>query len=381
MDFELNETQRMIQATARSFAEKEVKPLARKVDREHYYPIELVPKMAELGFMGMYVPEQWGGTGLDVVSYAIALEEICAACATTGVIMSVNNSLVSDPILRMGTDEQREQWLKPLASGQKLGCFCLSEPGTGSDAANQATRAERKGDVWVLNGTKNWITNGPFAHIALIFAMSAPEKGVKGITAFLVDTKNTPGYSVGAIEDKLGICGSATCQIILDNAEVPAANVLGTENEGFKVAMSTLDGGRIGIAAQAVGIGRAAFEAARDYSKERTAFGGPISQFQAIQFYLADMATRLDAARLLTLRAAHLKDRNESYGAAAAKAKVFASEVANWVATKAIQIHGGNGYSREYPVERHFRDAKITEIYEGTSEIQRIVIARDVLRD
>ncbi len=380
MDFELTETQRMIQDTARSFAEKEVKPLARKIDREHYFPTELLPKMAELGFMGMFVPEQWGGSGLDVVSYVLAMEEISAACATTGVIMSVNNSLVSDPILRMGSDEQKEKWLAPLASGEKLGCFCLSEPGTGSDAANQSARAVRKGDVWVLNGTKNWITNGPFADTALVFAMSDPSRGVKGITAFLID-KDAAGYSTGAVEDKLGICGSGTCQVILEDCEVPAGDVLGKENEGFKVAMSTLDGGRIGIAAQALGIARAAFHAAREYSKERKAFGGPISQFQAIQFYLADMATRLDAARLLTLRAAQLKDRKGNYGSAAAKAKVFASETANWIASKAVQVHGGNGYSREYDVERHFRDAKITEIYEGTSEIQRLVIARDVLRD
>ncbi len=381
MNFELNHHQKMIRDMARSFAQNEVKPLATRVDREHHFPVELLPHMAELGFMGMFIPEEWGGSGGDVVSYIVALEEISAACATTGVVMSVNNSLVSDPILKFGTDEQKDKWLKPLASGEKLGCFCLSEPGTGSDAANQATKAERKGDVYILNGTKNWITNGPFADTALIFAMSEPEKGVKGITAFLVDAHRTPGYSVGAIEDKLGICGSATCQIILENAEVPAANVLGEENGGFKVAMSTLDGGRIGIAAQAVGIARAAYEAAREYSKERTAFGGPISQFQAIQFYLADMATRIDAARLMTLRAAHRKDHRRPYGTEAAMAKVFASETANWVATKAVQVHGGNGYSREYPVERHFRDAKITEIYEGTSEIQRVVIARSVLQD
>ncbi len=379
MNFDLTETQQMIQDTARAFAQKDVQPLARKVDREHYFPVELLPKMAELGLMGVYVPEQWGGTGLDVVSYSIVMEEVSAACATAGVIISANNSLVCDPILRMGTDEQREKWLRPLARGEKLGCFCLSEPGTGSDAANQATRAVRKGDDWVLNGTKNWITNGPFAQTALVFAMSDADKGVKGITAFLID-KDTPGYSIGAIEDKLGICGSGTCQIILEDCVVPNENVLAGENNGFKVAMSTLDGGRIGIASQAVGIGRAAFEAARDYSKERKAFGGPISQFQAIQFYLADMSTRLDAARLLTQRAAHAKDTGGNYGPLAARAKVFASEAANWIATKAIQVHGGNGFSREYEVERHFRDAKITEIYEGTSEIQRVVIARDVLR-
>ncbi len=379
MNFSLTETQRMIQQTAREFAQKEVKPLAAKIDREAYFPHELVKRLGELGFLGMYVAEKWGGSGLDVVSYVLAMEEISAACATTGVIMSVNNSLVSAAIEHFGTDEQREKWLRPLASGKKLGCFCLSEPNTGSDAAAQRTKAVRKGDVYVLNGTKNWITNGPHADTALLLAMSAPEKGVKGITAFLIDCKNTPGYKVGKIEDKLGICGSATCQILLENCEVPAANVVGQENGGFKVAMNTLDGGRIGIAAQALGIGRAAFEAARDYSKQREAFGKPIAEIQAIQFYLADMATRLDAARLLTLRAAHLKQNGEPYGTAAAMAKVFASEAANWIATKAVQVHGGNGYSKEYPVERHFRDAKITEIYEGTSEIQRVVISRAVL--
>ncbi len=379
MEFGLSETQRMIQQTARDFAVKEVAPLADKVDKQEYFPQENVRRMAELGFMGMFIPEQWGGSGMDVVSYVLAMEEISAACATTGVIMSVNNSLVSDLLLRFGTDQQRDRWLRPLASGDKLGCFCLSEPGTGSDAANQSARARREGDKWVINGTKNWITNGPFADTAVVFAMSEPEKGVRGITAFVVD-RDTPGYSVGQIEDKLGIRGSATCQIILEDCVVGDDQVIGEAGGGFKVAMKTLDGGRIGIASQALGIGRAAFETARDYALERHAFGGPIADFQAIQFYLADMAVKLESSRLLTLRAADLKDRGESYGTAAAMAKLQASEAANWIADKGVQIHGGNGYSREYKAERHFRDARITNIYEGTSEIQRVVISRAVLK-
>lgn len=379
MEFGLSETQRMIQQTARDFAVKEVAPLADKVDKQEYFPQENVRRMAELGFMGMFIPEQWGGSGMDVVSYVLAMEEISAACATTGVIMSVNNSLVSDLLLRFGTDQQRDRWLRPLASGDKLGCFCLSEPGTGSDAANQSARARREGDKWVINGTKNWITNGPFADTAVVFTMSEPEKGVRGITAFVVD-RDTPGYSVGQIEDKLGIRGSATCQIILEDCVVGDDQVIGEAGGGFKVAMKALDGGRIGIASQALGIGRAAFETARDYALERHAFGGPIADFQAIQFYLADMAVKLESSRLLTLRAADLKDRGESYGTAAAMAKLQASEAANWIADKGVQIHGGNGYSREYKAERHFRDARITNIYEGTSEIQRVVISRAVLK-
>ncbi|MFP6610647.1 MAG: acyl-CoA dehydrogenase [Deltaproteobacteria bacterium] len=379
MEFGLSETQRMIQQTARDFAVKEVAPLADKVDKQEYFPQENVRRMAELGFMGMFIPEQWGGSGMDVVSYVLAMEEISAACATTGVIMSVNNSLVSDLLLRFGTDQQRDRWLRPLASGDKLGCFCLSEPGTGSDAANQSTRARREGDKWVINGTKNWITNGPFADTAVVFTMSEPEKGVRGITAFVVD-RDTPGYSVGQIEDKLGIRGSATCQIILEDCVVGDDQVIGEVGGGFKVAMKALDGGRIGIASQALGIGRAAFETARDYALERHAFGGPIADFQVIQFYLADMAVKLESSRLLTLRAADLKDRGESYGTAAAMAKLQASEAANWIADKGVQIHGGNGYSREYKAERHFRDARITNIYEGTSEIQRVVISRAVLK-
>ena len=369
----------MVQQTAADFAQKEVRPLAAKIDREEYFPVELVHRMAELGFLGMFIPEQWGGSGLGVVSYVLAMEEISSACATTGVIMSVNNSLVSDLLYNFGNNEQKDRWLRPLASGRKLGCFCLSEPGTGSDAANQSTRAVKKGDAWILNGTKNWITNGPYADTAIIFAMSDPDKGVRGITAFVVD-KDTPGYGVGKIEDKLGIRGSATCQIILEDCQVGAGQVLGQVDGGFKVAMKTLDGGRIGIAAQAVGIGRAAFEAALDYSKERHAFGGPIANFQAIQFYLADMAVRLESARLLMFKAASLKDAGEPYGQAASMAKLYASEAANWIADKALQIHGGNGYSKEYAVERHFRDARITNIYEGTSEIQRTVISREILR-
>lgn len=379
MNLAFTETQRLIQQTARDFARKEVAPKAEEIDREARFPIELVRRLGELGFMGMFIPEKWGGSGLDLVSYALAMQEIAAACASTSVIMSINNSLICELIYRNGTDEQREKWLRPVASGRRFGCFCLSEPNAGSDAAAQRTRAEKRGEKWILNGTKNWITGGPHAETAVVFAMSDPAKGNKGITCFLIDTKSTPGFIVGKIEDKLGLSGSATCQIVLEDCEVPAENVLGEEGGGFRVAMSGLDGGRIGIACQAIGIARAAYEAARRYAKEREAFGRRIADFQAISFYLADMATRIEAAHLLTLQAASLKDRGEKVTRAASIAKLFASETANFVAYKALQIHGGNGYSREYPVERHFRDARITEIYEGTSEIQKLVISRQML--
>ncbi len=379
MDFELTDTHRMIQQTAREFAEKQVKPLARKVDREHYFPKENVRRLAELGFLGMYMPESMGGAGLDVMAYTLAMEEIAAACATTSTIMSVNNSLVCQALLDFGTAEQKETILKPLARGDKLGCFCLSEPDTGSDAAAQKTRAAKRNDEWVVSGAKNFITNGPYADAALLFAMTDPAKGVKGITCFLVDTK-TPGWIVGKPEDKLGICGSATTTITLEDVRVPAGRVLGEVNGGFRVAMKVLDGGRIGIAAQALGVARAAFEAALAYSKERKAFGQPICENQGIQWYLCEMAVRIENARNLVHKAAWLKDNKKSYGTMASMAKLYASESANWIASKALQIHGGNGYLKDYDVERYFRDARITEIYEGTTEIQRLVIARALLK-
>ncbi len=374
MEFTPTEDQLAVQKTAREFAQQEVLPKAAEIDREHRHPAELVKRMAELGFLGIAVPEQHGGAGLDHVSYVLAMEEIARACASTAVIMSVNNSLVCDPIYRFGTDAQKDKYLTPLAQGKLLGCFALSEPEAGSDAAAQKTTAEKVGDQWVINGTKNWITNGPVADVCVLFTMNDKAAGHKGITAFILPM-NTKGVRCGTPDDKLGIRGSKSSQIFLDDVKLPADAVLGQVGGGFKVAMSTLDGGRIGIAAQALGIARAAFEDALGYAQQRRTMGKPIAQHQAIAFKLADMATEIDAARLLTLRAAWLKDHKQPYGKEAAMAKLYASDVANRAAREAIQIFGGNGYVTEFPVERHFRDAKITEIYEGTSEIQRLVIA------
>jgi butyryl-CoA dehydrogenase len=374
MDFQLTEEQRAVQQTAHAFATDEVLPKAAEIDREHRHPTELVKRMAELGFLGIAVPDQWGGSGFDHISYVLAMEEISRACASTGVIMSVNNSLVCDPINRFGTDAQKQEWLTPLASGKLLGCFALSEPEAGSDAAAQKTVAVKDGDEWVINGTKNWITNGPVADVCVLFTMNDKAAGHRGITAFILPMK-TKGVRTGPPDDKLGIRGSKSSQIYLDDVRLPDAMCLGGVGQGFKVAMSTLDGGRIGIAAQAIGIARACLEDSLGYAQQRRTMGKPIAQHQAIAFKLADMATELDAARLLALRAAWLKDHKHPYGKEAAMAKLYASDIANKAAREAIQIFGGNGYVTEFPVERHFRDAKITEIYEGTSEIQRLVIA------
>lgn len=380
MKFELTEEQKEVMRTAREFARKEILPLARKIDEEEYYPQEIIKKLAEMGFMGMMVPEKYGGAGFDTISYVLAMEEISAACASTGVIMSVNNSLVSDPILRYGTEEQKMKYLVPLAKGEKLGCFCLSEPESGSDAAGLRTTARKEGNEYILEGTKNFVTNGPQADIAIVFATVDRNLKHKGICAFIVE-REMKGYIISKVEKKLGIRGSGTAQIILDGVRVPAENLLGAVGEGFKVAMTTLDGGRIGIAAQALGIARAAFEEAVRYSKERRAFGQLIGEFELVQEMIAYMATKIDAARLLTLRAAYLKDKKVKFTKEAAMAKLFASETAMWVTTKAIQIFGGYGYITDNSVERHFRDAKITEIYEGTSEIQKLVIATNVLKE
>ncbi len=374
MQFTPTEEQLAVQKTAREFATQEVLPKAAEIDREHRHPAELVKRMAELGFLGIAIPEQYGGSGFDHISYALAMEEISRACASTGVIMSVNNSLVCDPIYRFGTEEQKQEWLTPLASGKLLGCFALSEPEAGSDAAAQKTTATKDGADWIISGTKNWITNGPVADVCVLFTMNDMAAGHKGITAFILPMK-TAGVRTGPPDDKLGIRGSKSSQVYLDDVRLPASAMLGEVGGGFKIAMSTLDGGRIGIAAQALGIGRAALEDSLAYAQQRRTFGKAIIQHQAIQFKLADMATELDAARLLTLRAAWLKDQKLPYGKEAAMAKLYASDVANRAAREGIQIFGGNGYVTEYPVERHFRDAKITEIYEGTSEIQRLVIA------
>jgi butyryl-CoA dehydrogenase len=378
--FELTEEQQMLQKMARDFAQSEVLPRAAEIDKSHRHPQELVKRMAELGLMGVAVPEEYGGSGMDNVSYALAMEEISRACASTGVIMSVNNSLVCDPILRFGTEAQKREFLTPLASGKLLGCFALSEPEAGSDAAAQTTTAVRDGDTWVLQGTKNWITNGPVADVMVLFAMNDRSKGHRGISSFIVPMK-TPGVRCGEPDDKLGIRGSKSSQVFLDEARLPASALLGEVGQGFKVAMSTLDGGRIGIASQALGIARACLEDSLEYALQRKTMGQAIAHHQAISFKLADMATEVEAARLLTMRAAWLKDAGQAYGKAAAMAKLFASDVANRAAREAIQIFGGNGYVTEFPVERHFRDAKITEIYEGTSEIQRLVIANHLIKE
>jgi alkylation response protein AidB-like acyl-CoA dehydrogenase len=380
MNFELTEVQRDIQKMCRDFAAKELIPHAKKWDEEHAWPTEAVQKLAELSLLGVAVPEQWGGAALDNVCYALAMEEISRGCASTGVIMSVNNSLYSDPILKFGTDAQKEKWLKPFASGQKLGCFGLTEPQAGSDAAAQQTVAVKKGDRYVINGSKNWITNGPKADAIVLFTMTNKEAGHKGITAFVVPT-DTKGFKRMAPDKKMGITAAWSCTMYFEDMEVPAENLLGKEGDGFKVAMSTLDGGRIGIASQALGIARGALEEAVRYSGERKSFGKYLREHQAIQFMLADMATEIDAARLLVLRAALLKDKGVRHSQESAMAKLYASEMASRVANKALQIFGGMGYSKEMDAERHVRDARITEIYEGTSEIQRIVIAANLLKE
>jgi butyryl-CoA dehydrogenase len=379
MQIDLSEEQQLLRDTCRDFAAKELQPHARLWDHEHRYPAEAVKKCAELGLFAVAVPQEWGGAGMDNVAYALAIEEISRGCASVGVTLSVSNSLYCDPVYKFGTDAQKERFLRPFAQGEKLGCFGLTEPNAGSDAAEQKTVAVRKGDVYVINGTKNWITNGPVADAMVLFAMTEPSKGVKGISAFLVDT-NAPGFLRQKKDEKLGICGSPSCTLFFENLEVPVSQRLGAEGEGFKVAMATLDGGRIGIAAQAIGIARAAFEEARDYSKVRKTFDVPIMQHQAIQFMLADMATELDAARLLTLRAASLKDKGVRHSRESSMAKLYASEMSGRVTDKSVQIHGGMGYSKELDVERHFRDARITQIYEGTSEIQRLVISSALLK-
>jgi len=380
MQVDLTDEQRMIQQVARDFAEKEVRPIAEAIDREARFPAETVRRMGELGLMGIAIPEAWGGSGGDTVAYAVALEEVSRGCASHGAIMSVNNSLYCEPVAKFGTDEQKRRFLSPFAAGQKLGCFSLTEPEAGSDATNQNTLARRDGDAYVLDGRKIFVTNGREADAVLVFAQTDRAKAHHGISAFLVD-KGHPGFTVVKTEEKLGIRASDTAELLFEGCRVPVEQRLGDEGQGFKIAMATLDGGRIGIAAQAVGIAVAAYEAALRYARERKSFGVPIGQHQMVQWMLADMATGIEAARLLTLRAASLKDRGEPHGVQAAMAKLFASEMAMRVATDAVQIHGGYGFIKEYQVERHFRDAKITQIYEGTSQIQKLVIARHLLAE
>ena len=378
MDLELTEAQRGARDVARRFAREKLGPIGVEADRSHRYPVEAIDELARLGMLGIFIPEQYGGAGLDHVAYSLVLEELAVECASTAVIMSAHCSLASWPILGLGTAQQKSHFLPKMATGNWLGCFALTEPQAGSDAAGQKTRAVRDGDSYVINGTKNFITNAPQSKVAIVFAMTQPEKGHHGISAFAVET-DTPGWAVTRVEDKMGIHGAHSAQLSFSDMRVPRANLLLEEGQGFKVAMKTLDGGRIGIAAQAIGIARASLEASLKYAQERKAFGRPIASNQAIQWKLADMAVEIDAARLLTLQAAGLKDAGKPYTKYSAMAKLFAAEAAMKAATEAVQIHGGYGYTKEFKVERYFRDAKITEIYEGTSEIQRLVISSQVL--
>jgi alkylation response protein AidB-like acyl-CoA dehydrogenase len=380
MQFEFTEDQKMIRDTAREFAEAEIAPSAVERDKNAEFPYEIVTKLGELGFMGMMVSPDYGGSGMDTISYVLAMEEISKVDASVGVIMSVNNSLVCYGLQKHGSEEVKQKYLVPLAQGQKLGAFCLSEPEAGSDATSQKTEATLNNGVWELTGSKNWITNGTTADYYLVVAQTDREKRHRGITTFIVE-KGMPGFEHGLKEDKLGIRSSDTCSLHFNRTPVPEANVIWEVGKGFNFAMETLNGGRIGIAAQALGVAAASVDAAIRYSKERKAFGQPIKDFQAIQFKIADMAMNLEAARLLTYQAAALKDAGKPYVKEAAMAKLYASKVAVANALEAIQIHGGYGYVREYLVERYLRDAKITEIYEGTSEVQHIVIARELLKD
>ena len=384
--FKLTEEQELLRKTIREVSEENFKEKAREIDKSHRFPKENFQLLANLGMTGLTIPEKYGGAGLDCISYAILIEEIARVCVTTSVILAVHLSLCSVPIVKFGSDVLKEKYLRKLALGEILGAYCLSEPGSGSDAANILTRAYDKGEHFILNGTKAWITNGSEADIYVVFAQIDPGLKHKGITAFIVE-KNMPGISFGKLEDKLGIRASSTCQVILDNVKVPKENLLGNVGDGFKIAMMTLDRGRIGIACQALGIAQASFDLASSYAKVREAFGQKIINFQAIRFMLVEIATEIEAGRLLTYQAANMYDVWACHGVPlpftrqSAEAKLFCSELANYAASKAVQILGGYGYTTEYDAERYFRDAKITEIYEGTSEIQRIVIAKNIIKE
>ncbi|MGI6730970.1 MAG: acyl-CoA dehydrogenase [Anaerovoracaceae bacterium] len=377
MNFQLTKEQELVRKMVREFAVNEVEPIAAEIDKEHRFPVETVKKMADYGLLGVPFPTELGGAGGDHVSYAITVEELSRVCASTGVICSAHTSLCGWPIWAWGNEEQQKKYLIPVAKGEKLGAFGLTEPNAGTDSAGQQTRAVDMGDHWLLNGTKVFITNGGYADTYVVMAMTDKSKGNRGISAFIVE-KDFEGFSIGKTEEKMGICASSTTELIFQNCKVPKENLLGGIGEGFKVAMSTLDGGRIGIASQALGIAQGAFDVTVEYMKSRKQFGKKLSQMQALQFEIADMKTRIEAARLLIYRAADLKDRNKKYGPEAAMAKLFAAETAMYVTTKAVQLHGGYGYTMDYPVERMMRDAKITEIYEGTSEVQKMVIAASV---
>lgn len=379
MDLELTEEQRQIRDLAREFGQKEIAPVAAKYDASGEFPRATVKKMGELGLMGIEIPQEYGGAGLDTLCYVLAMEEISKADASHGTIMSVNNSLVCYGLYMFASEAQKKKYLIPIASGSKLGAYSLTEPQSGSDAGNMKTRAVMKDGAYSITGRKSWVTSGPVADYIVLFAMVKPELAHKGTAAFVIDTTQ-PGFERGKVEPKLGIRASATCELFLDNYRADPRDRVGQEGDGFKIAMTILDAGRIGIASQALGIAEAAYEASVRYAREREAFGSKIADFQAIQWMIADMATRIEAARLLTYNAALKKMRGEKFTREASMAKLYASETAMWVTTKAIQVHGGMGYSKELPVERYFRDAKITEIYEGTSEIQRLVIARETLK-
>jgi len=381
MDFNLTEDQELLRESAIEFAKKRLFPIAEELDAEGKTPPELLQEIGELGYFGLLAPEEFGGLGADTLSYALVIEEIAKACAGISIAISVHNSLVIKVIEKFGTDKQKQEYLPKLAAGEIIGAYSLSEPNSGTDDGTLSCQAKANGDIYVFNGTKSWVSTAEHAGIFIVFALTEPEKGPKGISAILVN-KDTKGLSLGANEKKMGMKCSDTRELSFMDAEVPRSNLLGKENEGFKIALSLLDNGRIGIAAQSLGIAQAAFDEALKYSKERKQFGQTLSSFQAIQFKLADMATRIDAARLMVYRAAVLKDIEErKYSRQISMAKLYASEVANYVANEAVQIHGGYGYVKEYPVERYFRDARVTEIYEGTSEAQRMVISRDLLKD
>ena len=372
--FNLSEEHIQLQQTFREFAENEVKPLAKELDETERFPTETVQKMAEMGMMGLPIPEELGGSGVDQLGYVLAVEELSKVCATTGIILSAHTSLCCWPIMTFGTEEQKEKYLKPLASGQKLGAFALTEPSAGTDASMQKSTAVLDGDHYILNGNKVFITNAGAADVFIVFAMTDKEQGTRGITAFILE-RDMPGFTMGKPENKMGLRASSTCELVFDNVRVPVENRLGAEGKGFKIAMATLDGGRIGVGAQAVGIAQGAIDEAVKFTKERIQFGRRISQFQNTQFTLADMQTRTDAARMLVWRAAAAEQEGQPYTHLAAMAKLFASETASYVANRAVQLCGGYGYTKDYPVERMVRDAKVTEIYEGTSEVQRMVIS------
>jgi alkylation response protein AidB-like acyl-CoA dehydrogenase len=380
MNFELTEEQKMIRDMCKRFAEKDIKPVAARLDKTHEHPAELCQKMGELGLMGIAIPEEYGGAGMDYISYMLAMIEISKGCASTGVIMSVNNSLYCFPINTFGTHEQKVKYLAPVASGKAIGCYGLTEAGAGSDPASMRTTAVLDDDSWIINGEKKFITSGNVADYCVLAAITDKDKGYKGISSFVVDLKDTPGFSVGRVEDKLGIKASGTAEMVFKDARIPKENLLGEPGSGLKQMLTTLDAGRLGIGAQAVGIGRAVLDEALEYAKTREQFGKPISQFQAIQWKLADMATELDAAELLLLRAAWLQDNEKPFEKESAMAKMYASDITMRAAVEGVQILGGYGYCMDFPMERHMRDAKICQIYEGTNEIMRLIIARNLLK-